>query len=365
MERSVQILTRLSEVLSATPRLEEALNEALQLLAELVELESGWVWLKAVDGEGHYLAASLSLPDALLSPEQMTGGSCHCLDGVRKGELPCDRVTVIECSRLRDRSKRVRYHATLPLVFDGRPLGLINLAGPDWRRLSEEESRWLDLAARQIGLAVERAQLAELQLGRVREQERLRLARDIHDHLAQGFTAIAYQSESALAEAGASRAQLERILELAREGLEQARTSVAELRRGPPLSHRLREQLQSFTYRTGVPVRTQLAPELRLAPFQEEELLALVKEGLSNIERHSRARRVRCKVEVVDDLLELTLHDDGVGFETAARPPAGHYGLRGMKERAELAGAQLQLESVLGEGTQITVWLPLGESTES
>lgn len=356
MESSVQILGQLSELLNRTDELAGTLTESLRLLAQLVELDCGWVWLRTAQEKGYYLAASWSLPQALVDPEQMTGKSCYCLDAFRKGELPRQQVTVMECSRLKERSGKIRYHATLPLVFDGRPLGIINLAGPDWRRLTEQESRWLSLAARQIGLAVERHQLAREKMTQVRDQERVRLARNVHDHLAQSFTAITLQSEAGLLLESEASPHLERILEIARRGLEQARSSVEVLRRGAPLAGRLRAECERFTYRTGIPVKAELEPDLTLWPAFEEELVAVLCEGLANIERHARAHRVQLAVGTVDELLEFELSDDGVGFEPT-ETPLESFGLRGIGERVELMGGQLQVESEPGKGTSILVQL--------
>src|SRR5207245_9026694 len=108
-------------------------------------------------------------------------------------------IDVIECSRLQPafRSKSsalaagLRYHASIPLYFQDKPLGIMNVTGPEWRKLTADELRLLSTSRYQVGIAVERAGLAEDAARLARAEERTRLAREIHDTLAQGLTAIA------------------------------------------------------------------------------------------------------------------------------------------------------------------------------
>ncbi len=358
MERPLETLSQLSELLSRSPELEQALPRALALLANTVELDCGWVWLRTGQEDRYYLAAQWKLPEELGLPELMVGRSCTCLDSLARGELCHTAVTEIECSRLRTRGGPVRIHATLPLVFEQRPLGIINLAGPDWKPLGEDELRWLSVAARQIALAVERSHLARFQAAQAVVEERHRLARDVHDRLAQGFTAIALQAEAALVAPEQSSQCLQTILDLAQGGVEQARQSVAEFRRGEPLEIGVRERLEQFTYRTGVPVRFSWLEGLELTSLQEEELLGVLGEALTNVERHAGAHLVKLTFAQFDDILEVRLEDDGAGFESE-RVPADRYGLLGMRERVARLGGLLTLESTPGQGTVVQVQVAL------
>src|SRR6202011_1224626 len=112
-------------------------------------------------------------------------------------------------------------------------VGIMNVTGPSWRELTADELRLLSTIAHQVGIAVERARLATESTRLARAEERARRAREIHDTLAQGLTAIILQMEGALPHLGSdpdrARERLQRALETARESLEEARRSVLDL----------------------------------------------------------------------------------------------------------------------------------------
>jgi two-component system NarL family sensor kinase len=99
----------------------------------------------------------------------MTGSWCSCIGEFRDGELTAKNVDVVECSRLQPAVRRqeaeltrgLRYHASIPLYFGDEPLGIMNLTRPSWRELTPDELRLLQTIASQVGIAVERARLAE------------------------------------------------------------------------------------------------------------------------------------------------------------------------------------------------------------
>src|SRR5262245_3726720 len=162
----------------------------------------------------------------------MTGHRCWCIDAFRSGELSAANIDVIECSRLRaalgkrTATRGLRYHASIPLYFGTTQLGIMNVATPAWRKLTQRELDLLSTIASQIGVAIERSRLADASVGLARGEERSRLARDLHDTLTQGLTAIGLHVEAALGGMGigstdAARAELERALTITRSNLEE------------------------------------------------------------------------------------------------------------------------------------------------
>jgi two-component system, NarL family, sensor kinase len=361
-----------AEALNSSADVRGALEQTLGLLAERLGLRTGWVWLLDPDTGQFYKAAERELPPFLQEPVRMAGRRrCWCIDAFRDGELTAKNIDVYECSRLRPGYKTqraqtagLRYHASVPLFFQAKPLGIMNLTSPERQMPSPAELRLLATIASQVGIAIERARLAEEGARLARAEERTRLAREIHDTLAQGLAAIALNIESALnrldSQPDQARLRLERALSMARENLEEARGSVTDLRTsaamaGRPLAEALAALARAFTSDTGVPVRVQADPRLQLPPRTEAELFRIAQEGLTNVRKHAHAHTVLLRLSRRGDSVSLSVKDDGAGG--AAERPAGH-GLTGMRERARLLGGQLRVHSGAGAGTTITVRVP-------
>ena len=246
--RDLSILNTIAQALNRSVDLDETLRVALAQVAELLDLQTGWVWLLSEETGESYLAAAQNLPPALADNPYRMEGACYCLDTYQAGDLNgAANVNVITCSRLKhlvDGTDGLRYHASIPLYAHDRQLGVLNVASTDWRELSPDDLRLLYTVGDLLSIAVERARLfaRSAQLGAL--TERNRLAREIHDTLAQGLTGIALQLESADAllegEAPSERVQeaIQRALALARASLDEARRSVLDLRaRAPPEPH--------------------------------------------------------------------------------------------------------------------------------
>ncbi|MBV8172215.1 MAG: GAF domain-containing sensor histidine kinase [Candidatus Eremiobacteraeota bacterium] len=368
----LRILYAIADELNGTSDTARALERMLTIVTKALRLRSGWIWLLDPDSERFYLAASHDLPPYLREPVRMSGSWCECTQSFRDGRLAARNVDVIECSRLApavaDKLTKLtgglRYHASVPLYFRDRPLGIMNLTGPRWRRLSASELRLLGSIAVQAGAAVERTRLAREGARLARTQERTRLAREIHDTLAQRLTAIALQLEGGLKrmERDGAGAQLEfaRALDIAREGVDEARGSMLALRGAPPAGDPLPQALESlarrFTSSTGIRARVQAA-SIAMPAAVESELLAIARESLTNVRKHARATEVSIDLARRGARVELSIRDDGAGY---ARSRAGRgQGIVGMRERARLAGGALTIAGARGRGTRVTASIPL------
>jgi len=197
-------------------------------------------------------------------------------------------------------------------------------------------------------------------------RERNRLARDLHDTLAHSLSALTVQLQALRAllanDPEAARAAVAEISDLARRGLDESRQAIQALRTDPVetmgLTGALRESLQSFEARTGVPATLSEAGQ---APdFTQEEAQAFYRiadEALTNVERHAAARRVAVRLASGVDRVDLVIEDDGVGFDPTAVDP-NRYGLAGMRERAAMIGATLEVNSRPSGGTEVWCSLP-------
>jgi two-component system, NarL family, sensor kinase len=385
--RDVRVLKEIAEALNAAADVDQALREALAHVADLLGVKTGWIWLIDQRTGRFYSAMAQALPPFLQEPIRMTGKSCWCIDAFRSGALTAGNIDVIECSRLRAALKTerggtrgLRFHASVPLHFGGRPLGIMNLATPEWRRLTRRELDLLSTIAWQVGVAIERARLAEEAIRLARTEERARLARDLHDTLTQGLTAIGLHIEAALraTEHGTAdtRAQLERALSVARSSLDEARGSLRVLRTAPfntrPLAEALADAGRQMASDTGIRVHVRADAEASYPPAIEEELFRIATEALTNVRRHAGAQEVEVSLAHTAGRLRLTIADDGRGFDVrraSARRPGGRegaepgasggFGLVGMRERALSIGGRLVVRSRAGQGTVVEVGVPL------
>ncbi|HEV2653490.1 MAG TPA: GAF domain-containing sensor histidine kinase, partial [Ktedonobacteraceae bacterium] len=358
--RDLAVLYAIAGYLNHQIDVHEALQEVLAKVTEMLGLRTGWVWLLNEQGLP-YLAASQALPPYLADHPERMSGSCVCLDTFLSGDMEvAANIDVLRCSRLKNAERDsdpsalgLRFHASIPIYAGDTPIGVFNVASEDWRELQVEELQLLHIISDQIGLAVQRARLsadhtrAAARLATI--EERNRLAREIHDTLAQGLAAITLQLEAADALA-ASRPQrahraVQRALGLARNNLEEARRSVMDLRAAPLQGYTLPEALailargadagQSAVYFTFSPATTFPTLPGRV----ETSLYRIAQEALTNAHRHAHAHHIEMTLTATEQLITLVIQDDGNGFDpdTVAQVSGqGHFGLTGMTERARL-----------------------------
>ncbi len=371
--RELSILNVIARELNRSVDMDQILRTALAQVAELFDLQTGWVWLLREETGESYLAAAQNLPPALAENPHLMEGRCYCLDTYRAGDMRgAANVNVVECSRLYnlvDGTDGLRFHASIPLYAHGKKLGVLNVASGNWRELSPEDLRLLYTVGDLLSIAIERARLfgRSVQMGAV--EERYRLAREIHDTLGQGLAAILLRLESvdALLESGAGpegvRQAVGQTLQMARTSLEEARRSVLDLRaaslEGRSLAEALAALAEGASERGGLRVSFEATGGGRPLPVRvEASLYRIAQEAVINAVRHAAARRVDVRLVATPDRVQLVVEDDGRGFDPS-QVPKGHYGLIGLNERARLLDGHMNLESSPGAGTRLEVVIPL------
>jgi signal transduction histidine kinase len=218
--------------------------------------------------------------------------------------------------------------------------------------------------AQQATLALELTRLSEQARQTAVAEERNRLARDLHDTLAQGFAGISVQLETAkrVLSRNPEKAAtcINEALGLARAGLGEVRRSVWALRplelEGGDLTNALRQLVARVGHDPGVHLAFETrGPRARLPPEAENELLRIAQEALTNSLRHAHPRTVTVELSFGADGARLMISDDGHGFTPAASTETRGFGLISMRERAARIGATVTIHSERGRGTVVTV----------
>jgi PAS domain S-box-containing protein len=332
-------------------------GEANELLAFEFAFEDGRI-VKKTD-------ARFAGMDLLLPME----GQLAVTRGFRTGE-PCviEDIRTVRPFALRDRLLPLGVISILlvPMAFAGRLEGAIGLRFKQRRTFRAEEVELAQALTNQAMLLMQLAEFSAQSREAAVIAERNRIARDIHDTLAQGFTGIVVQLEAA--EDAQTRglpdeasAHLVRARDLARDGLNEARHSVQALR---PLaldkeefSAALNTLFERMVEGTRVKSNfTVLGQPRALPPEWEENLFRIAQEIVTNALRHAHPSHFTAKIIFSEHEVRLDLRDDGCGFDLMAKSDG--FGLLGIRERVEAMGGRLDIESSKGRGANVLISLP-------
>lgn len=263
----------------------------------------------------------------------------------------------------------VRTLLTVPMVLGEETVGWICVRSSQADPVELESKIYLaEALAGQATLAVQMARLSDQARQAAVLEERNRIARDIHDTLAQGFTGVIVNLEAANRTLKKQNTELavqhiEHARSLAQAGLAEARVSVGALRpevlRRADLVEALHALLRRFEGSETLQATVQTAGDRIALPAEvENELLRIAQEGMTNVLKHASARNVELRLSFDPDAVRLSIRDDGIGFD----PDAHHdgFGLVGMRERAERIGAKLIVDSRPRQGAQVETVVPRG-----
>jgi len=259
----------------------------------------------------------------------------------------------------------VRAVLFVPMLIAGRVTRIIGVRFPQKRAFQKDEIELTQALAHQAMLAIQLMRLSEQSRQAAVVAERNRMARDIHDTLAQGFTGVIMQLEAtkgAIAQNNLAEAtdRVERAGDLARVGLGEARRSVLALRprslQDTTLCLALDDLLKRMTNGSGLQAEFHLEGDEPTMPADwEEGLLRIAQESLTNTIKHAKAKAFRATLTIAPNEIQFRLVDDGVGFDLHAEHEG--FGLVGMKERVDQIGGQFILRSMPGQGTEIQIIL--------
>jgi signal transduction histidine kinase len=264
--------------------------------------------------------------------------------------------------------KEICSAAIVPLQLDSRPVGVIWVGRYNAIPFKPTDVMGLERLADDAVIAIEHATMGSRLQSLAVTEERGRIAREMHDGLAQilGYLSVQMQTLESLAQQGKTEA-MSRELRQARERIRVAQSDVREnilslrttLGGQAPLIPSLREYVEEFEIQTGIHAELHSAVEDAppLSPIAEAQLARIVQEALTNTRKHSNANRVEVQVDCAGNELRVLICDDGIGMNLGSTKY--HFGLQTMRERAASVGGRATIDSTVGKGTQVQVWIPL------
>jgi signal transduction histidine kinase len=380
----VEALTYSLDVLATAPAPDQFIGQMLSTIGRLLDAQSVTLWLREGGNDALILRAAVqgenlaaADPDHPFIDNPVLWKEDPVLrETVFKGEpVICEDVEnapfVFGAIREYFKSKGTKKYLSIPTLMGGRVRGFIGIrhgARPPYR---PEEIELAQALAHQAMLAIQLNELAEQSRQAAVLGERNRMARDIHDTLAQGFTGVIVQLE-AVADAISSgdhkegEKYLQRASELARRSLNEARRSVHALR--PAALQRanfweaLKGIIKNTTAGSAICTRTKLKGKVPdLPPDWEENLMHIGQEALTNALKYAHADLFETHLICNAKQLRLEFQDDGDGFKLRDRHDG--FGLAGMRERVEQMGGELKIITARGQGTKVSVVLPMNGLT--
>lgn len=365
----------------------EILRRALHQVLDALGLTAGWIFLLREDGQP-YLAASLGLETenaAFAFPD------CPCGQVVQENR-PCIVTAEAErrclAKRAQDPARRpLTCHATVPIQARGRTLGVLSVAAASPQSFDEAEMNLLTAVGQQLGIALENARLwEELQqkervrselLARViraQEEERQRIARELHDGIGQSLNALVLglnAVSTALSQAPDMASDLlNRLRVSTSDTVKELQEIIYDLRPSLlddlGLCRALRWYAEERLRTRGVEVILEVPEEPNRLPAEmETALFRIGQEAITNISKHAQAHEVHIRLEFGKRHVHMEILDDGIGFDpgrtlTKVNSRRG-WGLLGIQERAALLHGKLTIDSAPGHGTRLSVTLPLPE----
>ena len=394
--KELSSLLSVSEILASLPdlpSLDEALNSALDKTLEIMKRNIGGIMLW--DEGGEVLRYHIHHG---LSQEYVQGVYCHSGEGIAGRVAQTGKPIIEEDISANPRAvhpglikaEELRAFASVPLISKDKVLGVLNIASRKTHKLSAGDVRLLEGIARQIATAIENARLhqevqykeqvrGELlsELLSIQEEERKRIARELHDETGQVLASLNASLEAAAGTLPVStdktRAILRKAQDLSISLLDGVHKLIYELR--PTLLDDLglvaatRWLVDSSLRTAGIMVSFKTSGrERRPAPRQETTLFRVIQEAVRNIARHAQASKAEVTLRFKKGTIEVCIRDDGTGFDVkealSSRDRPRGLGLLGMRERIELIQGNLSIRSQPGGGgTEINIEIPANQES--
>ena len=387
----LSILNAVATTVNQSLDLEDILGRALDEVLRLTGIDAGAIFLQEEILGNLELLAHRGLSEEAAHLASRLG----MLDGACGGVLELGNLIVVpDISRYRGRRaeslmrEELRTLVHVPLTSKGYTLGSMCIGTRRQHEFNKGEQELLTAIGSQIAVAVENARLyAEVQhkeqlrgellreIITAQEEERKRIARELHDDTSQALAALLYAAEEGMEMSSLEEVKemLEGMRVLAVRTLDGVHKLIFDLR-PTMLDHlglvpALRWFAKSRLEPTGVRVKIEERSDPRRMPTEvETALFRVVQEAITNIARHSAARNAHITFDSDDEAVTVDVADDGIGFdmiELALSPDSGRgLGLMGMRERVEVLDGEIEIISSFGYGTQVQIRVPIPEREE-
>ncbi len=369
-------LLEISQSLVSTLDLDRLLNEIIEQLGKVMPYEAAAILILEQDRLGFRVirapeafqsllnyqipGSDLAIADALLKRSETLylsdlHGQEDLIDQIQQTlNLPASEFTYL------------RSWLILPLIAKGELIGCLVLTHSEPDYYSEQSRTMSQAYANQVAIAIHNAQLYRQAMDNAALEERNRLARELHDSVAQALYSISLFIDATRMALKTNKPQvveshLEELTQLSREAMSDMRLMIFELR--PPILEKiglvaaLQNRLESVEARAGFQASFETTGTIHLSTDEEIELYRIAQESLNNVIKHAQAETVKITIHGEDGSVRMTIEDDGLGFDPVIEASAGGQGFRNMHERAAHIGARCMIESIRGQGTKITVEL--------
>jgi signal transduction histidine kinase len=386
--RNLLALNVIASAVSQSLDLDAILNSALDNVLELMNGDTGGILLlddktntlsyrvyRGLSEEFVQSISGLKLGEGIAGIAAQRGEPIY-VDNISKDPRITRSIVIDE---------GLRGFASVPLISKNKVLGVMTIASHTLRRFTPQDVQLLSSISNQIAVAIENAMLYErLQLKQekrgellhlvisTQEEERRRIARELHDETSQALTILAVKLETAARSlppsADTEKARLKEIQSIAIRTIDEIHKVIHELR--PTLLDDLglvpavKYHAENYLEAAGVRANVETTGEERRPPPEIEiGLFRIIQEAITNIVRHAQAQSARIILEFEDTSISACLADDGKGFDLTEVAKANDrrrgLGLLSMKERVEHLGGILKIKSTPGEGTNIDIKIPV------
>jgi nitrate/nitrite-specific signal transduction histidine kinase len=371
VSRKISSIVKLDELLPYVGNLLRETFHYYNVNIYLFESSSGTLSLKALCLSGQKSVIPVGVP-LEVDEESIVGWVAQTGEPILANDVSEDpRYRTVEA--LRDTKSEL----AVPVKMGNNVIGVLDIESTDVDAFGEADLYTAQTLADQLAVAIDNARLYDETRQMAVMEERNRMAREIHDTLAQGFSGIILQLEAGEQALGSDLPALQRHLNqarnLARKSLAEARRSVWNLRpqalEQRPLADAIKEEVDRFSQGTGVNVKFNILGDRRdLPPELEAGILRIFQESMANVRKHAKATEVEVNLTFNEAAAELAVRDNGVGFKPKVsgdvdrgKKKRDTFGLISMRERARGLGGTFEVQSQSGKGTLVKIVIPIGK----